>query len=50
MRIIEKMLSEMFARLINIEVSPQVMEKLVPVVAGVCDKIHGTLDLDTVQG
>ena len=50
MRIIEKMLSEMFARLINIEINPKVMKKLIPVVAGVSDKIHGTLDLDTVQG
>jgi hypothetical protein len=50
MRIIEKMLAEMFARLLNIEISPRVMEKLVPVVAGISDKIHGTLDLDTVQG
>jgi hypothetical protein len=50
MRIIEKMLSEMFARLLNIEIDPTVVEKLVPVVAGVSEKIKGTLDLDTVQG
>jgi hypothetical protein len=50
MRIIEKMLSEMFARLLNIEIDPAVVEKLVPVVAGVSEKIKGTLDLDTVQG
>ena len=50
MRIIEKMLAEMFSRLLNIEIDPKVMEKLVPVVAGVSDKIDGTLDLDTVQG
>lgn len=50
MRIIEKMLNEMFARLLNIEVDPAVVEKLVPVVAGVSEKIKGTLDLDTVQG
>jgi len=50
MRIIEKMLNEMFARLLNIEIDPAVVEKLVPVVAGVSEKIKGTLDLDTVQG
>ena len=50
MRIIEKMLSEMFSRLLNIEISPTVVEKLVPVVGGVSEKIQGTLDLDTVQG
>lgn len=50
MRIIEKMLSEMFARLLNIELNPKVMEKLVPVIEGVTNKIRGTIDLDTVQG
>jgi hypothetical protein len=50
MRIIEKMLSEMFSRLLNIEIAPTVVEKLVPVVEGVSEKIEGTLDLDTVQG
>jgi hypothetical protein len=49
MRIIEKMLTEMFSRLLNVEISPQVMKKLIPVVGGVSEKIHGTLDLDTVQ-
>jgi hypothetical protein len=49
MRIIEKMLTEMFARLLNVEITPQVMKKLIPVVSGVSEKIHGTLDLDTVQ-
>lgn len=50
MRIIEKMLAEMFARLLNIEIDPKVVEKLIPVVDGVSQKINGTLDLDTVQG
>ena len=50
MRIIEKMLMEMFSRLLNIEINPTVVEKLVPVVEGVSEKIQGTLDLDTVQG
>ena len=50
MRIIEKMLGEMFARLLNVEIDPKVLERLVPVVEGVSDKVHGTLDLETVQG
>ncbi len=50
MTIVEKMLSEMFVRLLNIEISPKVLDKLTPVIEGVTDKMHGTLDLDTVQG
>lgn len=50
MKIIEKMLGEMFARLLNIELTDEVMEKLIPVVEGVSSKMKGTLDLDTVQG
>jgi len=50
MSVVEKMLKEMFARLINIEISPAVMEKLVPVIEGVTEKVDGQLDLDTVQG
>jgi hypothetical protein len=46
----EKMMKEMFARLLNIEVSPAVMEKLVPVIDGVSEKIDGQINLDTVQG
>ncbi|HXS08747.1 MAG TPA: hypothetical protein VN852_02075 [Candidatus Krumholzibacteria bacterium] len=46
----EKMMKEMFARLLNIEVSPAVMEKLVPVIDGVSEKIDGQMNLDTVQG
>jgi hypothetical protein len=48
--ITEKMMKEMFARLLNIEVSPAVMEKLVPVIEGVSEKIDGQMNLDTVQG
>jgi hypothetical protein len=44
------MLGEMFSRLLNIEIPPAVVEKLVRVVEGVSDKIEGPLDLDTVQG
>jgi hypothetical protein len=50
MTIVEKMLREMFARLINIEVSDHVIKKLVPVIEGVTEKINGQLDLSTVQG
>jgi hypothetical protein len=46
----EKMMKEMFARLLNIEVSPAVMEKLVPVIDGVTEKIDSQMSLDTVQG
>ncbi len=48
--VIEKMLREMFARLLNIELSPAVLERLVPVVEGVTEKVDGKLALDTVQG
>jgi len=48
--VVEKMLKEMFARLINIEISPAVMEKLVPVIEGVTEKVNGQIDLDTIQG
>lgn len=50
MSVVEKMLREMFARLINIEVTDTVIEKLVPVIEGVTEKVNGQLDLDTVQG
>jgi len=50
MTVVEKMLKEMFARLINIEISPRVTEKLVPVIEGVTEKVNGQIDLDTVQG
>jgi hypothetical protein len=50
MSVVEKMLREMFARLINIELTDQVMEKLVPVIEGVTEKVDGKVDLDTVQG
>lgn len=48
--IVEKMMKEMFARLLNVEVSQSVIEKLVPVIEGVTEKIDGQIDLDTVQG
>ena len=48
--IVEKMMKEMFARLLNIEVNQSVIEKLVPVIEGVTEKIDGQIDLETVQG
>ncbi len=48
--IVEKMMKEMFARLLNIEVNQSVIEKLVPVIEGVSEKIDGQIDLETVQG
>lgn len=53
MSVVERMLREMFARLINIEPSDHVLEKLIPVIDGVTEKVNGVdgrLDLDTVQG
>jgi hypothetical protein len=48
--VVEKMMKEMFARLLNIEVSQTVLDKLVPVIEGVTEKVDGQIDLDTVQG
>lgn len=50
MSVVEKMLREMFARLINIEPTEYVMQKLIPVIEGVTEKVDGQLDLETVQG
>jgi len=50
MSVVEKMLKEMFARLLNIEIGEEVMDKLVPVIEGVTEKVNGKIDLDTVQG
>jgi len=50
MSVVERMLREMFARLINIEPTDQVMQKLIPVIEGVTEKIDNKLDLETVQG
>ena len=50
MSVVEKMLKEMFARLINIEIRQDVIDRLVPVIDGVTAKVNGKLDLETVQG
>jgi hypothetical protein len=46
----DKILTEMFARLLNIKVSPPVVKKLTYVIDGVITKVQGSLDLETVQG
>jgi hypothetical protein len=48
--VVEKMMKEMFARLLNVEVSQAVLDKLVPVIEGVTEKVDGQMSLDTVQG
>ncbi len=45
-----KILNEMFGRLLGIQVGPHVTDKLSPVIDGVIEKVHGNIDLDTVQG
>ena len=46
----DKILAEMFNRLLNLKVSPVVTRKLSYVVDGVIQKVQGSLDLDTPQG
>jgi len=46
----DKILAEMFSRLLNLKVSPAVARKLSYVVDGVIQKVQGNLDLDTPQG
>ena len=47
--VVEKMMKEMFARLLNIEVSQTVIEKLVPVIEGVTEKVDGQIAKVAVQ-
>lgn len=46
----ERILTEMFSRLLNIRVSPATTRKLAHVVDGVTAKVEGTLDLESAQG
>jgi hypothetical protein len=46
----DKILAEMFARLLNLKVSPAVTRKLSYVVDGVIQKVQGSIDLETPQG
>lgn len=46
----DKILAEMFSRLLNMKVSPSVARKLSYVVDGVIQKVQGSIDLETSQG
>ncbi len=46
----DRILREMFSRLLNLELSETTSEKLVPVVDGVLEKMHQNIDFETVQG
>ena len=46
----DRILKEMFSRLLNMEISPEIMEKLVPVVDGVMGRMQESYDSSTPQG
>jgi hypothetical protein len=46
----DRILTEMFSRLLNIRVSPAQVKRLTHVIDGVIDKVEGSLDLETTQG
>ena len=46
----DRILKAMFSRLLQVEVEPVVVDKLVLVVDGVMERLHESLDLETVQG
>lgn len=46
----DRILTEMFSRLLNVRVSPANVKKLSHVIDGVIDKVEASLDLETVQG
>ena len=46
----DKILATMFSRLLNVEVAPPVLEKLVAVIDSVTERMDSDLDLETVQG
>ena len=46
----DRILVEMFSRLLNMRVSPSTVKKLTHVVDGVLKKVEGSLDLETTQG
>ena len=46
----DRILVEMFSRLLNMRVSPSTVKKLTHVVDGVLKKVEGSLDLETPQG
>lgn len=46
----DRILAEMFSRLLNVRISPANIKKLSHVIDGVIDKVEASLDLETVQG
>lgn len=46
----DRILTEMFSRLLNVRVSPANVKKLSHVIDGVIEKVEASLDLETVQG
>jgi len=46
----DKILTTMFSRLLNIEIDPQLQQKLVIVIDSVMEKLGTHFDLETVQG
>ena len=46
----DRILGEMFTRLLNVRVTPTVARKLTHVIDGVIGKVEGSIDLETVQG
>jgi hypothetical protein len=46
----DRILAEMFSRLLNVRISPANVKKLSHVIDGVIDKVEASLDLETVQG
>ncbi len=46
----DRILSEMFSRLLNVRVSPATVKKLTHVIDGVIGKVEGSLDLESPQG
>jgi hypothetical protein len=46
----DRILKEMFTRLLNFELEAEQMDKLIPVVDGVLERLQGSFDPETVQG
>ncbi len=46
----DRILKDMFSRLLNLGLPQDLLEKLVPVVDGVLDRMQGSFDPETVQG
>jgi len=46
----DRILKDMFDRLLNVDLTDDLIEKLVPVVEGVLERLQGAFDPETVQG